>query len=138
MSSDEGEPVVQARAEVAAAAYSGPLPPPEWFRQYEAVVPGIGDRMMTVVESEVTDQHAESDHRRDMERALVGAGITLAKRGQIGAWLLGFGFLVASVVLILSGHSVLGGVFGLADLVGIVASFTVALLRRRDEQHSHD
>lgn len=137
MSNAEGEPVVQARAEMA-AAYSGPLPPPEWFRQYEEVVPGIGDRMMTVVEGEVTDQHAESDHRRNMEREVVGAGITLAKRGQIGAWLLGFGFLVASVVLILSGHSVLGGVFGLADLVGIATSFTVALLRRRDEQHSHD
>ena len=93
MSNDEGEPVVQARAEMAAAAYSGPLPPPEWFRQYEAVVPGIGDRMMTVVESEVTDQHAESEHRRNMEREVVGAGITLAKRGQVGAWLLGFGFL---------------------------------------------
>lgn len=44
MSNAEGEPVVQARAELA-AAYSGPLPPPEWFRQYEEVVPGIGDRM---------------------------------------------------------------------------------------------
>lgn len=39
MSNDEGDAVVQARAEMA-AAYSGPLPPPEWFRQYEGVVPG--------------------------------------------------------------------------------------------------
>lgn len=136
MSGDEGQPVVQVSAEMA-AAYSGPLPPPEWFRQYEEVLPGVGDRMMTVVESEVADQHAEAGHRREMERTLVGAGVTLAKRGQIGAWLLGFAFLVASVVLILSGHSVLGGVFGLADLVGIVASFVVALLRRRDERHAH-
>ena len=136
MSNAEGDPV-QARAEMA-AAYSAPLPPPEWFRQYEEVVPGIGDRMMAVVESEVADQHAESAHRRKMEEEVVGAGIMLAKRGQTGAWLFGFGFLVASVVLILSGHTVLGGVFGLADLAGIVTSFTVALLRRRDERHAHD
>ena len=51
MSGDEGDPVAQRSVEMAAAAYSGPLPPPEWFRQYEEVLPGVGDRMMTVVES---------------------------------------------------------------------------------------
>ena len=137
MGSDEGEPVVQASVEVA-ASYSGPLPPPEWLRQYEAVLPGVADRMMTVVESEVANQHAGAEHCRNMERTLAGAGITLATRGQTGAQLLALAFLVAAVVLILSGHSVLGGVMGLADLVGIVASFTVALLRRRDDRHAHD
>ena len=116
----------------------GRLPPPEWLRQYEAVLPGIADRMVAVVESEVASQHGESEHRRDMERTLVGAGLTLARRGQTGAQLLALAFLVASVVLILSGHSVLGGVIGLVDLVGIVGSFTVALLRRCDERHVHD
>ena len=40
--------------------------------------------MMTVVESEVTDQHAESAHRREMEREVVGAGITLEPGGGSG------------------------------------------------------
>lgn len=45
MSSGEGDDVVQSSVEMA-ATYSGPLPPPEWFRQYEQVLPGIADRMM--------------------------------------------------------------------------------------------
>ena len=60
----------------------------------------------------MANQRAASEHRRDMERKVVDVGATLAKRGQIGACLLAFGFLVASV--------------------------TVALLRRRDERHTHD
>ena len=133
MSTNEGDAVVQSSVEVA-ASYSGPLPPPEWLKQYEEVLPGIADRMMSLVESEVSSQHDASAHRRQMlEQALAG-GITMAKRGQVGAWLLGFAFLVASVVLILAGHSVLGGVIGIADLVGIVVSFTVALLRRDAEE----
>lgn len=135
MSSGEGNAVVEGSVEVA-ASYSGPLPPPEWLRQYEEVLPGIADRMMNLVESEVSNQHSASAHRRKMEEQAVTGGITMAKRGQVGAWVLGLLFLVASVVLILSGHSVLGGVIGITDLVGIVVSFTVGL-RRRDTEASH-
>ena len=39
MSSDEGDAVVKSSVEIA-AAYSGSLPPPEWLRQYEQVLPG--------------------------------------------------------------------------------------------------
>ena len=135
MSSDEGNAVVQGSVELS-ASYSGPLPPPEWLRQYEEVLPGIADRMMNLVESEVSNQHSASAHRRTMEERALTGGITMAKRGQVGAWMLGFSFLVASVVLILAGHSVLGGVIGITDLVGIVVSFTVGLLRR-DTEESH-
>ncbi len=133
MSSDEGDAVVQSSVEMA-AAYSGPLPPPEWLRQYEEVLPGIADRMMTLVESEVSNQHDAAAHHRRMQEEAVSAGITMAKRGQVVAALLGLSFLVAAVVLALTGNALLGGVIGLADLVGIVVSFTLGLSRRDAEQ----
>ena len=134
MSSDEGDAVVQSSA--MAAAYSGPLPPPEWLRQYEQVLPGVADRMMALVESEVSKQHDESAHRRLMQERAVAAGISMAKRGQAVAALLGLSFLVAAVVLALAGNPLLGGVIGIADLVGIVVSFALGLARQRaDESH---
>ena len=69
-----------------------------------------------------------------LPRLFTPSGQVPGRRGQADAGLLGFGFLVASVVLMVTGHSLLGGVLGLA---GIVAPLTVALLRRRDERHSH-
>ncbi|MCY4665927.1 MAG: hypothetical protein OXC00_14825, partial [Acidimicrobiaceae bacterium] len=47
-----------------------------------------------------------------MQERFVSAGITMAKRGQVVAALLGFSFLVAAVVLALTGNPVLGGVIG--------------------------
>lgn len=133
MSSNEGDAVVQSSVEMA-AAYSGPLPPPEWLRQYEEVLPGIADRMMALVESEVSNQHDASAHDRQMQERVVSAGITMAKRGQVVAALLGFSFLVAAVVLALTGNPLLGGVIGIADLVGIVVSFALGLSRKGAEQ----
>ena len=129
MSADEGDAVVHQRFEVA-ASYRGPLPPPDWLAEYEQVLPGLADRMMVVVESGVSDRLEESAHRRQMGERFLGASVTLATRGQIGAWLL---------VLILAGHSVLGGVIGIADLVGVIVSLVLALVRRGEQvQAPHD
>lgn len=133
MSGNEGDAVVQSSVEMA-AAYSGPLPPPEWLRQYEGVLPGIADRMMALVESEVSNQHDASAHHRQMQERVVSAGITMAKRGQVVAALLGFSFLVAAVVLALAGNPLLGGVIGIVDLLGIVVSFALGLSRKGTEQ----
>jgi len=132
----EGEPLVTDSLEVA-ASYSGPLPPPEWLRQYEEVLPGIADRMMTVVESTVSEQHLAAEHQRGMDRQVVNAGITIARRGQILASLMGLGFLVAAVVLTLAGQSILGGTLGLAIMAAIVTTFRMALQREREERHTH-
>ena len=69
-----------------------------------------------------------------MQERFVSAGITMAKRGQVVAALLGFSFLVAAVVLALTGNPVLGGVIGIADLLGIVVSFALGLSRKGVEQ----
>jgi len=33
-----------------AASFSGPLPPPPMFREYEDVLPGAGDRILSMAE----------------------------------------------------------------------------------------
>ncbi len=93
---------------------------------------------MTLVESEVSNQHGASAHQRRLQQQAVSAGITMAKRGQAVAALLGLSFLAAAVVLALTGNALLGGVLGLADLAGIVVSFTLGLSRRRAEQTHPD
>ena len=91
---------------------------------------------MALVESEVSNQHDASSHHRRMQERVVSAGIMMAKRGQVVAALLALSFLVAAVVLALTGNPLLGGVIGIADLVGIVVSFTLGL-SRRDAEEAH-
>ncbi|MYD65223.1 MAG: DUF2335 domain-containing protein [Chloroflexi bacterium] len=41
-----------------AARFRGPLPPPGLFREYEDVLPGAADRILSMAEDETTHRHA--------------------------------------------------------------------------------
>lgn len=120
MEVSEGDELVPHSIEVA-AAFRGPLPPPDMLRVYEEALPGLAERI-------VTEAETESAHRRRMEETELAADIGLARRGQTGAWLIGFAFLVAAVVLAVTGNALIGGVLGVVELLLIAASFAI---RRR-------
>ena len=53
-------------ASLSIQSYEGPLPPPEYLRQYQEAVPGSGQK---IVDMMVT----QSNHRVSVERDLVGS-----------------------------------------------------------------
>lgn len=95
--------------------YRGPIPHPRILRQIDEVVPGAARQI-------IDDAHGQTNHRQELERQYLDAGIANSKRGQ---W---FGFVVAMTVvlgsmgLIALGYSVWGfslALFGLSALVGV-------------------
>lgn len=98
------------------AKYEGPIPPPAWMREYEDVLPGLANRIFSEVET-------ESAHRRDLEQQSLSLAARVVRRGQIGAWLIGVAILVVVTVLVIEGHSIVGAVLGVTEILGIVISF---------------
>ena len=58
-----------------AAAFSGPLPPPSMYHQYEAVLEGSADRILSMAE-------VEQKHRIDWEAKALNAASGETVRGQ--------------------------------------------------------
>jgi uncharacterized membrane protein len=108
--------------------HSGPLPPPEDLRQYEQILPGFTDRVLSLTER-------ESEHRMNEERFQNRAMITLARRGQWLASLVVLALIGVGGAGILTGHSVGGLVAIAAGVASIVTAFVApeifASLRRR-------
>src|SRR5690349_10580998 len=83
--------------------FLGPLPPPEALAQYERVLPGAADRIMTMAEK-------QADHRQKLERRVVGSNTFNERLGMILAFivvisLMGFGgFLIYSNKSIPAGY----------------------------------
>jgi uncharacterized membrane protein len=84
---------------ILATAYSGPLPPPELIERYDAIVPGMGSRLLS-------DFEAEQRHRRDWEISVLQSRNDTTQResdriarGQL------FG-LIIGLVLVLCGAAV--------------------------------
>jgi len=59
--------------------YEGPLPPPSVLAEFDRVVPGFAERLITAFE-------LQAAHRREMETAMVSSWVKFTQRGQtIGA-----------------------------------------------------
>lgn len=97
--------------------YSGPLPAPSAFGQYDKVLPGAAERILQMAEQEQTHRHEVDNKQLHMcsRDSLIGI---LAELG------LGVVALVAGTVVALNvpniGGTVLGGVFGVSG-VGTIA-----------------
>jgi uncharacterized membrane protein len=99
------------------AEFSGPLPPPSYFRDYETVIPGAAGRIIAMAEK-------EQKHRHDWERSAL-------RNTSFGLW---FGFLIAlgllggAIYSVSVGQPYIAGAFLTASAVGMVP----ALIKGRE------
>lgn len=99
------------------AEFSGPLPPPSYLREYDIIIAGAADRIISMAE-------AEQKHRHRWERSALNST-------NIGLW---FGFLIAlglvggGVYSVYAGQPYVAGGFLTAGAIGMVP----ALIRGKD------
>lgn len=74
--------------------HRGPIPHPKLFGQYEAVLPGAADRILTMAEK-------QSDHRQSLEKQHVKSTL---RDARIGLYL---GFIIVLVSLTIAGFLLL-------------------------------
>jgi uncharacterized membrane protein len=98
--------------------FSGPIAHPRHLREYEEILPGSANRIITMAEN-------AQDHNRSMETRLVTGSVWEAKAGMV----LGF---IALIVLIscamyagLHGNNILAGIM----MTGAVLSGAATLIR---------
>ena len=75
--------------QVAASAFSGPLPPPNILEQYNKVIPSAAERIFQMAEK-------EGEHRRYIEKKLVDSQANQVNRGAT------FGFMLGVLALLRS------------------------------------
>jgi uncharacterized membrane protein len=92
--------------------YSGPLPAPELFRQYDEVLPGAAERILKMAEREAA-------HRHEMEQMGVYGSLRQIGRGQTFALIVFLGAIVAGVVIALSGAPWPGSLLSAASAVAV-------------------
>jgi uncharacterized membrane protein len=108
---------------IQAAAFSGPLPPPDALERYNQIVPGAAERIIAMAESQHT-------HRQALEKHVIHSNISAQRLGTV------LGFVVAMTVVI-------GGMYlihegksgeGLAAILTALASLVGVFLYSKHEQ----
>jgi uncharacterized membrane protein len=100
-------------------SYVAPLPPPEWYEGYDAVVPGAGHRILTMVED-------EGKHRRYMDRSYARYRLL----GLNYAFLATMAIVGSGVFLIHENKKAYGFALILANVVGLIGLFIAREVRR--------
>lgn len=90
-----------ARQEVVFMARSSFLPPPKELKEYEEILPGITDRLLSSFEK-------QQEHRFALEKNTVFTGSKQTLRGQILAFILGLITVIGGLYLISQGKDIQG------------------------------
>ncbi len=106
-----------------AASFSGPLPPSPMFREYEDVLPGAGDRILSMAERQAA-------HRQEWEKSALRSAQRESTRGQWLGFLISIAALGTATYLAMNGHLVIPLLLGSAGLSGLIANFINALRQR--------
>lgn len=124
--------IIQRRVLLYIETFSGPLPPPDYLRAYDDVLPGLA--------AQIVEQAAgQTHHRQTLERKVVEANIRAQERGQWFAFLLGVVGLIGSFVLVSIGRSIegmAGVVTSIAALAGVAAYFRREQERERKQKRA--
>ena len=103
------------------------LPSPEMLQKYDAVVPGLADRLVLQAEKQTT-------HRIALEKKLLIANIWKSYLGLVFGFLIGSLGIGGGLYLTFVGFNVIGIVFSSATLVSLVMSFVYGSQFRKNNQ----
>ena len=101
---------------VEAAVFSGPLPPPSMYGEYEAVLKGSADRILNMAEK-------EQDHRIAWESKALDESVRETNLGQKFGLVIAVLCIVGSVYLAMNGHHWVAGILAGTSALGLAARF---------------
>jgi uncharacterized membrane protein len=107
----------------------GPLPPPHVLQGYNEIVPGAADRILQMAER-------QSDHRMEMERAVVNGDSKRSYLGLIAAFVLSAGIIGGGLFIIALGHQWPGVLLIGVNVVSLAGVFIYGSKNRREQQQA--
>lgn len=100
--------------------FRGPIPPPNIIAGYEKILPGSADRILAMAEK-------QSNHRHNMEAKMINAESRDSLLGVIFAFVLGFGCIIAAIVMVIvvpkGAGAICGSLIGVTGIGSIIATF---------------
>jgi uncharacterized membrane protein len=104
--------------------WSGPIPPPDHLRAYEDVAPGLATRIVVMTEAQTT-------HRIKIEALVVTGDSRRAWGGLVIGGILGLAGIVGGVAISIYGNPWFGASFFVIDIAGLAGIFVYGTERRQ-------
>lgn len=126
-----GQMVASSRASV----FRGPLPPPAVLKEYEQLLPGATERLLTMSEQQTAHRLQMQRESMELTSVAVQASASRANRGQIFAAFIATFIILVGLVVALFENAWAGAVIISVDVAGIVGAFIRGTFVQRGSQH---
>ena len=116
--------------------HSGPLPPPSMLSDYDGILPGLAERIVSMAERDLL-------HHQNLQTTALRAEARERLVGQMSALLITLAALGSSAWVAVSGYPVTGGLLGGATLLTIISTliggreYLMSRLRRAEIEQSN-
>jgi uncharacterized membrane protein len=114
-------------AQVQSVSFQGPLPPPQILKQYDDIVPGCAERIISQFESQVK-------HRQELEKKVITSDIRQTYFGSTLGFIIALSAIGAGTFLAYIGRPTEGISAIIAALAGIVGVYGVGSYQRKKER----
>lgn len=112
-------------------SHKGPLPSPQTLAGYEQILPGCADRIVSMAEGEQAHRHA-------MDRKAVDTWASLARVGQIFAFIIAVVAIACGAVLVGMDKPLEGFVLIFVPIAGLVTVFVKSQRSPREQDGEGD
>ena len=116
----------------ASQTFSGPLPPPSAFREYEEILPGAAERILALAEQNARARREQSAEQMRLAQAALDVDNAQSNRGTLFGFFLSLGLLVVALVLALEGATWPAVAAAVSQLAPIFAVLVPRARRQRD------
>ena len=128
---DKRDVIMSALYAIEQKSYSGPLPAPEDFAEYEKILPGSTDRILKMAEKQV-------DHRISSDNKIIDNTYRQSGRGQILGAILVVMFGVIILIFGLTGHDSLAKYIGVTTVIGLAVVFVLNKIPLQNDKKIDD
>ncbi len=107
--------------------YQGPLPKPQDLHEYDQILPGSAERIISMWEEQVR-------HRHGLERSVIDSDVTNSKKGLMLGFVISVISIIAGSICIWHGNTVGGTIIGGPAVPALVGVFVYGSRLRKKER----
>ena len=114
-------------AKVQAVSFQGPLPPPQILHQYDEIVPGSAERIISSFENQV-------QHRQELEKKVITSDIRQSYFGAVLGFIIALSAIGSGTFLAYIGRPTEGIAAIITALAGIIGVYGFGSYQRKKER----
>lgn len=122
----KGPPVTVQQTSTVTTITSGPIPSPSTLKEYDEIIPGAAERILSMAEQEAA-------HLRNIEREALIKASEQVKRGQVFGLIIGILAFLTSIIALVLGSEKTAIALGGTTVVGLVAVFVTGRFSQADK-----